>query len=80
VATGTQLTERTNNLVFTRWQRLGQDRLYVALLDGRRLGYLDLVEGESHPDTPDLAAMLTLAYDAWWRAEHTVIGLASEPA
>jgi len=41
------------------------DRLYVALADGTKVGYWDLVTDEPHPEKPELQRMLASAYDVW---------------
>ncbi len=46
------------NVSVTRWRRYGKDRLYVTTADGEKVGWHDLANGESHPETPEQAAAL----------------------
>lgn len=50
-----------DEFVLLRWRRHGRDRLYVARSDGTKVGYWDLLTDQAHPETPDLAELLTAA-------------------
>lgn len=47
----------------TRWRRYGKDRLYVDAPDGSRVGWHDLVTGETHLEQVDLQAEFEQAID-----------------
>ncbi|HEX3296685.1 MAG TPA: hypothetical protein VHR85_07685 [Nocardioides sp.] len=53
------------DVTIARWRKYGMDRLYVALADGTKVGYWDLVTDEPHPEKPELQRMLASAYDVW---------------
>lgn len=42
-------------LVVKRWTKHGKDRLYVSLLDGTKVGFADLLSGNTNLERPDLA-------------------------
>lgn len=44
------------DLVVNRWNRYGKRRLYLNLLDGRRVGWVDLVTSERHLELVEFAA------------------------
>lgn len=48
-----------------RWKRYGHDRLYVAVPDGRQLGFRDLLTGRDHPESPQDSAALSSRADQW---------------
>lgn len=48
------------------WKRFGHDRLYVSI-DGRRIGFRDLVGGTDHPEDEGDAALLTALVEAHLR-------------
>lgn len=48
--------EEVTDLVLNRWNRYGKRRLYVNLLDGRRVGWCDLVTKERHLELSEYAA------------------------
>ncbi len=48
-----------------RWQRYGQDRLYVTAADGALVGWYDLVTLTAHPAAPGGAAALDGALATW---------------
>jgi hypothetical protein len=43
------------SLTVKRWTRYGKDRLYVATEDGQRVGWLDLLTGQSIVEMPEFA-------------------------
>lgn len=49
----------------TRWKRYGKDRLYVARVDGTKLGWWDLQAHEAHPEGASVADELIRAVDGW---------------
>lgn len=53
--------------VFTsfRWQRYGQDRLYVEDLEGREIGWWDLRSDEGHAADPSMLDTLAAAVAEW---------------
>ncbi|UUW90413.1 nuclease-related domain-containing protein [Nocardioides sp. WV_118_6] len=51
--------------VVKRWRRYGNDRLYVELADGAKVGYWDLVADTAHPSTPADEALLLRAVADW---------------
>lgn len=44
------------DLVVNRWNRYGKRRLYLNLLDGRRVGWVDLVTDERHLELAEFAS------------------------
>lgn len=56
----------------TRWTRYGKDRLYVSTAAGGKVGWVDLLTDEEHPEAPERAAELTTAV-AGWRATHPAV-------
>ena len=48
-----------------RWQRYGNDRLYVTARDGSAVGWHDLRTGEMHCDQSERAALLADAVRVW---------------
>jgi hypothetical protein len=66
------MSQKSPDLAIARWRKFGKDRLYVALADGTKVGYWDLVTDEPHPESASLAALLARAHEAWLhRGEHT---------
>ena len=59
------MMQTSPGVTIARWRKYGRDRLYVALADGTRLGYWDLVADEPHPERPELALVLESAYLLW---------------
>ncbi|GAA3662869.1 NERD domain-containing protein [Nocardioides ginsengisoli] len=55
--------------VVKRWRRHGQDRLYVELADGTKVGYGDLEAGTAHPSAPPYEPLLLCAI-ADWKGRH----------
>jgi hypothetical protein len=55
------MSKRSPDLTIARWRKFGQDRLYVALADGTKVGYWDLVTDEPHPEKPELIGVLQSA-------------------
>lgn len=51
----------------SRWQRYGNDRLYVTDFDGGRIGWWDLADGSRHPATPEKEPLLVEAVREWLR-------------
>lgn len=52
-------------LVVRRWTRYGNDRLYVSTPAGAKVGFLDLLTGESTVERPDLADQFHEAVSAF---------------
>ena len=52
----------------TRWTPYGKDRLYVTTEDGQRVGWLDLLTGESTLEVPELTDAVHEAVNALQRA------------
>jgi hypothetical protein len=67
------MSQLSPDLSIARWRKYGNDRLYVALADGTKVGYWDLVADEAHPETSDLGALLDGAYDAWLHSRDVVV-------
>jgi hypothetical protein len=59
------MSPMSSDLTIARWRKYGQDRLYVALVDGTKVGYWDLVTDEAHPETAALRALLEGAHETW---------------
>jgi hypothetical protein len=59
------MAQTSPGVTITRWRKYGRDRLYVARADGTKLGYWDLITDEAHPERPELAGVLELAYLRW---------------
>ena len=59
------MAQTSPDVTIARWRKFGRDRLYVARADGSKLGYWDLVTDEGHPERPELAEILELAYLRW---------------
>ena len=59
------MVQTSPDVTIARWRKFGRDRLYVARADGTKLGYWDLVTDEGHPERPELAEILELAYLRW---------------
>jgi Nuclease-related domain len=51
-----------------RWQRYGNDRLYVKARDGASVGWHDLLSGATHCEQPLLAELLTRTIAEWREA------------
>jgi len=66
------MTQMSPDLTIARWRRYGNDRLYVALADGSKVGYWDLVTDEPHPETAAFAEVLTQAHEAWLHSRDPV--------
>ena len=49
----------------TRWRRYGKDRLYATDAAGVKIGWVDLLSGHHHPESPERAAELAVAVAAW---------------
>ncbi|GAA1643761.1 nuclease-related domain-containing protein [Georgenia ruanii] len=62
---GRAVTAATGGVRVRRWQRYGQDRLYVTAADGALVGWYDLVTLTAHPAAPGQAAALGAALTAW---------------
>jgi hypothetical protein len=48
-----------------RWQRYGNDRLYVEDSDGVRIGWWNLADGSGHPGSPEREPLLVEAVREW---------------
>jgi hypothetical protein len=59
------MAQASPDVTIARWRKFGRDRLYVTRADGTKLGYWDLVTDEAHPEQPELAGILELAYLRW---------------
>jgi hypothetical protein len=59
------MSQLSPEVTIARWRKYGRDRLYVALVDGTKVGYWDLVTDEPHPERPELVALLESAYARW---------------
>ena len=59
------MSPRSSDLTIARWRKYGKDRLYVALVDGTKVGYWDLVTDEAHPETTALGELLEGAHETW---------------
>ena len=59
------MVQTSSDVTIARWRKFGRDRLYVARADGTKLGYWDLITDEGHPERPELAEILELAYLSW---------------
>ena len=59
------MSEAVPNLTVTRWKRYGKDRLYVTGVEGRSIGWWDLLAMQGHPESADLAAALDGAVSTW---------------
>jgi hypothetical protein len=59
------MSQMSPDLAIARWRKYGNDRLYVALADGTKVGYWDLVTDEAHPESVALGALLEGAHEAW---------------
>ena len=59
------MSQMSPDLAIARWRKYGNDRLYVALADGTKVGYWDLVTDEAHPESAALGALLEGAHEAW---------------
>ena len=70
------MTQTSPALTIARWRKYGNDRLYVALADGTKVGYWDLVTDEPHPETAELAPVLDAAHDAWLLGRDEVVSAA----
>jgi hypothetical protein len=64
------------DVTIARWRKYGKDRLYVALADGTKVGYWDLVTDEPHPEKPELHRVLASAYGVWATGRNPVAGVA----
>jgi hypothetical protein len=62
------MAQASPDVTIARWRKFGRDRLYVTRADGTKLGYWDLVTDEAHPERPELAGILELAYLRWGAA------------
>lgn len=67
------MSQMSPDLTIARWRKYGNDRLYVALADGTKVGYWDLVTDEAHPESADLGALLDGAYDTWLHSRDHVV-------
>lgn len=56
-------------LTVNRWKRYGKDRLYVTAPgngeEPMKVGWYDLATDEAHPESPEQAATLAAAVEAW---------------
>ena len=59
----------TDSVTIRRWSRFGADRLYVMDDTGRRVGSIDLTNGEVLADSPALEEGLRLAAQEFLRAD-----------
>ena len=59
------MSEAVPNLTVTRWKRYGKDRLYVTGVEGRSIGWWDLLAMQGHPESADLASALDGAVSTW---------------
>jgi len=59
------MSEVVPDLTVRRWKRYGKDRLYVTGVDGRPVGWWDLLATQGHPESADLASALDGAVSAW---------------
>lgn len=59
------MSQLSMDVTIARWRKFGRDRLYVALTDGTKVGYWDLVTDEAHPESAALGALLEGAHEAW---------------
>ena len=71
------MSEQVPGLTVNRWKRYGKDRLYVTAGE-TKVGYWDLLTGEGHPESPDLAPTLEAAVQGW-QAEQAVPGATPVP-
>lgn len=63
------------DLTVTRWKRYGKDRLYVTGVDGRPIGWWDLLATQGHPESGDLASALNGAVSAWLATDGQTTGI-----
>lgn len=59
----------TDSVTVRRWSRYGADRLYVTDETGRRVGSIDLTNGEVIAESPDLEEGLRLAAQEFLRTD-----------
>src|SRR5664280_265673 len=59
------MSEAVPNLTVTRWKRYGKDRVYVTGVEGRPVGWWDLLAMQGHPESADLASALDGAVSTW---------------
>jgi hypothetical protein len=59
------MSEALPNLTVTRWKRYGKDRVYVTGVEGRPVGWWDLLAMQGHPESADLTAALGGAVSTW---------------
>lgn len=57
--------ERVIEATVRRWQRYGNDRLYVTARDGSQVGWHDLHSGANHFEQPERAELLTRTIVEW---------------
>jgi hypothetical protein len=79
------MSEAAPDLTVRRWKRFGKDRLYVTGVDGRPVGWWDLLTTEGHPESADLTSALDRAASAWLARDAQTAALAmaqdvAEPA
>lgn len=53
------------DLTAARWRKYGKDRLYVSTGDGVRVGWVDLLTGDTVVEVPDLGQSFTVAVNDW---------------
>lgn len=58
-----------NNITAKRWQRYGNDRLYIYAGD-TKIGWHDLNTGDNHPDKPEHEPLINTAVDQWTTTQH----------
>lgn len=68
------------DLVCSRWKRFGKDRLYVETLGGVRLGWVDLLTDETHPEAPEHADAVAAAAARWKAGREVAPPSAPTPA
>ncbi len=56
------------DITVVRWRRYGKDRLYVNRADGTRLGWHDLVSGDTHAEQPEWFPGVESAVAEWLAA------------
>lgn len=57
-------------LTVRRWTRYGKDRLYVATADGVKVGWLDLVTGDTTVERPEFSDAFHQAVQGHQSASH----------
>ena len=59
------MADTSPDVTIARWRKYGRDRLYVAYVNGTKVGYWDLVSDTAHPERPELLGLLESAYLRW---------------